>query len=426
MVSRRAFASLGALALGGALGGLLLPRRSLAAPPVIHRKFLFVYCVGGWDPTVVFAPKFGLDTVDMAAGSVAANVGGIDFVDAANRPAVRSFLGAYADRTCVLNGLEVRSVTHERCRRILFTGSSGADADDWPSIAAAATGTYLLPHLVLSGPSYTSTFGSAAVRVGSSGQLGELLDGTVFERADVPLVGLPASVNDLVAARVRARVEALTPSATAGRARTFLDAYGAALDQAALVQAISGEVDLVPDTSEACIDVSDTLGPALACLERGYSRSAIVQHGGFCDLGWDTHSDIELQSTNFELLFRDLAALVTELDARTGPGGGRLSDEVTVVVLSEMGRTPKLNGTGGKDHWTYTSAMLLGAGVAGGRVVGGYDDSLLGAPTDLATGELDGGGTALTAAHLGATLLAMADVDPGLYTSAEPILGAIQ
>jgi uncharacterized protein (DUF1501 family) len=427
MLSRR---QLGVLGLGGALGGLLRPRRGLAAAPVTDRKFLFVYCVGGWDPTFVFAPKVGLDSIDVDPLGTASHIGGIDFLDAASRPAVRTFLDAYADRTCVLNGFEVRSVTHERCRRILLTGSSGADADDWPSIVAGSPsrseGGYLLPHLVLSGPSYTSTFGDAAVRVGSSGQLGQLLDATAFARADVPLLGLPASVNERVAARVRARVDTMAVGAAAGRERDFLDAYGAALDQAERVNAIAGEVDLVPRGANGCVDVSDTLGPALACLERGYARCAIVQHGGFCDLGWDSHSDIEMQATHFELLFQDLATLMAELDARTGPGGGRLADEVTVVVLSEMGRTPKLNGAGGKDHWTYTSAMLIGAGVAGGRVIGGYDDVFVGEPVDLASGELDTAGTPLTSAHLGATLLALADVDPAAFTTAEPIGGALR
>lgn len=423
MVSRRTL--LGAMGLGGAFAGLVGPRRALAAPPVTDRKFLFVYCVGGWDPTWVFAPKFGLDSIDIDPMGTAAHIGGIDFTDAANRPAVRSFLNTYASRTCVLNGVEVRSVTHERCRRILLTGSSGADADDWPSILAGSSGDYLLPHLVLSGPSYTSTFGSAAVRVGSSGQLGQLLDTTAFARADVPLVGLPASVNERVAARVRARVDTMALDAPTGRARDFLAAYGAALDQAALVEAIAGEVDLAPRIGDGCVEVADTLGPALACLERGYSRCAIVQHGGFCDLGWDSHSDIEMQGTHFELLFRDLVTLMEELDTRTGPAGGRLADEVTVVVLSEMGRTPKLNGAGGKDHWTYTSAMLLGAGVAGGRVIGGYDDLFVGEPVDLASGELDPAGTALTSSHLGATLLALADVDPAAFTGAEVIGGVM-
>jgi uncharacterized protein (DUF1501 family) len=49
-------------------------------------------------------------------------------------------------------------------------------------------------------------------------------------------------------------------------------------------------------------------------------------------------------------------------------------DETLVVVLSEMGRTPKINPAGGRDHWTYCySVFLAGAGLAGGAVCGASD-----------------------------------------------------
>ena len=65
--------------------------------------------------------------------------------------------------------------------------------------------------------------------------------------------------------------------------------------------------------------------------------------------------------------------------------------------------------------------MLVGAGVNGGRAVGGYDTDGYGVETDFATGET-GGGTGITAANLGATILALADVDPG---EDEPVMAAV-
>ena len=95
-----------------------------------------------------------------------------------------------------------------------------------------------------------------------------------------------------------------------------------------------------------------------------------------------------------------------------------------MVVLSEMGRTPFLNGSEGKDHWTFTSAMLVGAGVAGGRSIGGYDERLFGRPVDLASGELDASGTSLRSAHLGATLLALGGVESGEQLAGYPPIEA--
>jgi len=48
--------------------------------------------------------------------------------------------------------------------------------------------------------------------------------------------------------------------------------------------------------------------------------------------------------------------------------------ETLVVVMSEMGRTPKINGNGGRDHWTYCySVLFAGAGIRGGTVYGASD-----------------------------------------------------
>jgi uncharacterized protein (DUF1501 family) len=51
-----------------------------------------------------------------------------------------------------------------------------------------------------------------------------------------------------------------------------------------------------------------------------------------------------------------------------------LLDETLVVLMSEMGRTPRVNGNGGRDHWTYCYAVLFaGAGIRGGTVYGASD-----------------------------------------------------
>jgi uncharacterized protein (DUF1501 family) len=96
---------------------------------------------------------------------------------------------------------------------------------------------------------------------------------------------------------------------------------------------------------------------------------------------------------------------------------------VVTVVISEMGRAPTINASGGKDHWTFTSAMLVGPQIAGGRVFGAYDEAYVGRPIDLASGEPTDNGTLLSTENLGATLLAMADVDPGEFAPVPAVYG---
>lgn len=88
-------------------------------------------------------------------------------------------------------------------------------------------------------------------------------------------------------------------------------------------------------------------------------------------VGWDTHV------SNFPIL-KDIllpiydntfGALMQDLSDR-----GTL-DDTLVVVMSDMGRTPKINKNGGRDHWTFCySVLLAGAGIRGGTVYGESDD----------------------------------------------------
>lgn len=51
-----------------------------------------------------------------------------------------------------------------------------------------------------------------------------------------------------------------------------------------------------------------------------------------------------------------------------------LLDETLVVVMGEMGRAPKVNAAGGRDHWSYLyNVLMTGAGVQKGMVYGSSD-----------------------------------------------------
>jgi hypothetical protein len=88
-----------------------------------------------------------------------------------------------------------------------------------------------------------------------------------------------------------------------------------------------------------------------------------VNGGGF---GWDTHGN------NFTAV-RDLcrtldpawATLMSDLKERG------LLDSTLIVWMGEFGRTPKLNGARGRDHWPNSwSTVLAGGGIKGGQAIG--------------------------------------------------------
>jgi hypothetical protein len=91
-----------------------------------------------------------------------------------------------------------------------------------------------------------------------------------------------------------------------------------------------------------------------------------VCHGGPGGTGWDTHAD------NFgrvkqlcQPLDAGWSALLDDLKDRG------LLDSTLVVWMGEFGRTPKINGSTGRDHFPYAwAAALAGGGVKGGQAVG--------------------------------------------------------
>ncbi len=81
---------------------------------------------------------------------------------------------------------------------------------------------------------------------------------------------------------------------------------------------------------------------------------------------WDSHSkNFDLVRDHGGKLDQGLSALVEDLDAR-----GML-DDVTVIAWGEFGRTPRINGQAGRDHWpTVGAAWLAGGGMKPGQVIG--------------------------------------------------------
>lgn len=82
--------------------------------------------------------------------------------------------------------------------------------------------------------------------------------------------------------------------------------------------------------------------------------------------GWDTHNDNAQRTTELGgQLDQPMAALITDLHQR-----GML-DDTLVVWMGEFGRTPRVNGRAGRDHYPKAfNVALAGCGVRGGQVVG--------------------------------------------------------
>jgi uncharacterized protein (DUF1501 family) len=85
---------------------------------------------------------------------------------------------------------------------------------------------------------------------------------------------------------------------------------------------------------------------------------------------WDTHGAnfSSLKNTLLPPMDHGLSALLKDLSDRG------LLEETLVVWMGDMGRTPRINGGAGRDHWSFCySIVMAGGGIRGGQVYGSSD-----------------------------------------------------
>jgi len=118
------------------------------------------------------------------------------------------------------------------------------------------------------------------------------------------------------------------------------------------------------------VDNAKTLGRLLLLARRLCERGA-----GFVTVTtnfvWDMHADVNNATVTEGMRYMGgpldhaLSAFIEDVHARG------LQDKILLVATGEMGRTPKVNKTGGRDHWGNLAPLLLtGGGLNMGRVIG--------------------------------------------------------
>jgi uncharacterized protein (DUF1501 family) len=82
--------------------------------------------------------------------------------------------------------------------------------------------------------------------------------------------------------------------------------------------------------------------------------------------GWDTHQNQGSVNGQLSNRLRDFSAAIAAFWRDMGDDAAN----ITLVTMSEFGRTARENGTGGTDHGHANAMFVLGAGVKGGKVYG--------------------------------------------------------
>lgn len=389
-----------------------------------RKNLIILFAYGGWDTSYSIDPKPIGGGVDAPDGTIA-TYGGITVLEHAARPAIGSFFQRYAPITAVVRGIHMPSVAHVACMQSILTGARNETSPDLAAIVAHEHGNDLpIPHLVLGQNAFAGPYASSMGRVGATNQLVGLLD----PRAAYPVVGgtrestfVPtASDESYIRAYTVARAERsrATRGAT-GYNKRRVDDFISSFDRGDRLRALRGNLG----ERGTLLGLSAQRQVALDALETGVSRTVMLSAGRV----YDTHDDNAVQGASQQDLFDNLVSLIAALEARPGQQSGTtLLDDTVVMVASEMGRTPKLNGNAepGKDHWPVTSALIVGTGIRGHMAYGATTGAGEAELVDLNTGAIQSNGQHIEPRHLAAGVLAACGVDPQSHLPEAEVLRA--
>lgn len=370
------------------------------------KKLVIAVAYGGWDPVFALDPKPDSPEVDWIAGAPR-RFGNLPIWVDSSRPAVTQFFEQWSNQTAILNGVAVESLAHETCIDVVLTGSSGQGAPDLGARVARELGADLpLPYLALSPQAEIPGHEALTGMLGDTNQIMALANPEFAWPA-------PGGWTTDKGLSLNASEKALLDEFLASSASKLADEHGGSPRSSKLVQdyksskirqrALFDAVDAGGLLTDANLfaEQSTPWKHVAAALAEGISQVALVQP----NLYWDTHEYNYYQSDVYEEFFGGLGLLMSEL-TRHG-----IMEDTIVLVVSEMGRTPRHNTVGGKDHWLWTSAMLIGANVNGGRAVGQTDEWLRPTPIDLRTGAPSASGEVIHAGNVLATTARLLGID---------------
>lgn len=374
-VTRRELLQVGGVsALGLTLAGALrLGPGAASANPARGRDpaCIFIFLEGGPSQFETFDPKPNAsDDVRGPYGSIATDVSGIQICELLPMLAQRM-------KHCAL----IRSMTGttgSHTATPILTGST-TNKTTYGSVVAKLKGERgdLPPYVHLGG----KLFNSPGV---GSGALGAAFDPVEVPDPGGKTVQLPqfALSTDISADRFQQRtallgaIDKVRAEAAASRSIDKMDMfYRRAVDILTSPKVrdafdLSKEKDALRDRYGANFFGQSAL-MARRLVEAG-SRFVQIKWYDW-DGAWDIHG---FNSTGMERMEQELcprfdqglSALLDDLQQR-----GLLSSTL-VVAVGEMGRTPKVNYWGGRDHWgPCLSVLLAGAGIPGGMVIGASD-----------------------------------------------------
>ncbi len=347
--------------------------------------YVMLNVVGGWDPTYLCDPK-GVNDINRGFGEGDIETIASSPIRYAPSAVNRAFFEKYHRELLVLNGMDMATNSHQPGKRYAWTGR--LDDSAYPSFAAlvASVKAPKVPISFLSYGGYDATGKLIALsRVTNPDRIGPVANaGYLDGDLNNPYHNTYASdrIQQAVAERHHRRLDHQHLPRLQQAMSTLFAARLGATELRRLNEHLPSTLPIDnPLKSQALV--------ALAAFKAGLCASVNLAIGGF-----DTHADHDNRQLPRQALVLEGIDYIMETAEAMG-----IRDKVVVVAASDFARTPWYNAQAGKDHWSISSAMMLGAGISGNRVIGATDDGQRAMTINAATLAVEAGGIRLRPEH---------------------------
>jgi hypothetical protein len=369
---RRGFLTVGALGgLGLSLGDYFRMQQARAeiknyeSKEGVAKSVIYIFLPGGMAHQETFDPKpFAPVEYRGPLGSIDTNVTGVKLGELLPHTA------KVADKLAICRSMTHGEAAHERGTHNMFTGYRPSPALQYPSMGAVVSHEFgprnnLPPYVCIpnqpnefAGTGYLSS-SYAGFSLGADPADGNfkvrdltLPGGVDFERFDKRRRMLDV-VND--------HFRTLEKSDSLDALDTFYSRAYSLISSEKAREAF--DMTKEPDA------LKDQYGRNTAGMRMLLARRLVESGVRFVTLtygGWDMHDNIAGgMKSQLPALDQAFATLIRDLDQRG------LLQSTLVCIGSEFGRTPKINGTAGRDHWPKVfSVVMAGGGIKGGIVYG--------------------------------------------------------
>jgi hypothetical protein len=392
-LSRRSFLQIGAsTALGLSLADRLKSRALAGSGLGGAKSVVLLWLWGGPAQLDTFDPKPNAPIEYRGPfGTIPTRISGVRFCELFPK------LASLTDKLAVIRSLHTQSVDHGIAGTIGLTGSIaggvGLDLKPLPGLPQPATGSVvarakgfrgkLPPFMVVGGKLHQ---GKKTIIGEGGGRLGGLYDPFRLEYDPVNGTKVPALQlgENLTPERLTDRQTLRTALESVQRKSEHLTKSGLIEDYRAQAFAMltSATARKVFELAEEPAKVLDGYGRTRFGQSCVMARRLVEAGVPFVQVNWSDHVEAEEDSgdggwdhhyRNFQImqdrhavwLDQAMSSLVKDLDER-----GLLATTL-VLAFGEFGRSPKINDKAGRDHWAKCfSALAVGGGVAGGRVIG--------------------------------------------------------